>query len=46
VETLGEMTWVRDHGATLAQGWFIAKPANPPIRDTPTRTDDSTAMLA
>ena len=43
VETPGEMTWVQRHGATFAQGWFIAKPATPPIRDTPTRTDDSTA---
>lgn len=46
VETAGEMAWVRDHGATFAQGWFIAKPANPPIGGTPTRTDGSTAMPA
>jgi len=35
VETSGEMAWVRDHGANFAQGWFIAKPANPPITGTP-----------
>jgi len=46
VETSGEMAWVRDHGATFAQGWFIAKPVNPPLRGTPTRTDDSAAMPA
>lgn len=46
VEISGEMAWVRDHGATFAQGWFIAKPANPPLRGTPTRTGDSAAMPA
>jgi EAL domain-containing protein (putative c-di-GMP-specific phosphodiesterase class I) len=33
VETSEEMNWIQDHGATFAQGWFIAKPANPPVRD-------------
>ena len=46
VETTGEMAWVRGHGATFAQGWLIAKPANPPITDTPTRADDAMAMPA
>jgi len=32
VETSGEMLWVQAHGATFAQGWFIAKPANPPVK--------------
>jgi EAL domain-containing protein (putative c-di-GMP-specific phosphodiesterase class I) len=36
VETSGEMRWVQAHGATFAQGWFIAKPANPPVRDSST----------
>jgi EAL domain-containing protein (putative c-di-GMP-specific phosphodiesterase class I) len=36
VETAGELGWVQDHGATFAQGWFIARPANPPVRDTST----------
>jgi EAL domain-containing protein (putative c-di-GMP-specific phosphodiesterase class I) len=30
VERPGEMDWARSHGATLAQGWLVAKPANPP----------------
>jgi EAL domain-containing protein (putative c-di-GMP-specific phosphodiesterase class I) len=34
VETSGEMVWVQAHGATFAQGWFIAKPANPPVKDS------------
>ena len=46
VESAGEMAWVRDHGATFAQGWFIAKPASPPIGDIPARTDDPTAVSA
>ena len=29
-ETPQELDWVRTHGATFAQGWLIAKPANPP----------------
>jgi EAL domain-containing protein (putative c-di-GMP-specific phosphodiesterase class I) len=33
VETPQEMDWARSHGATLAQGWLVAKPANPPAGD-------------
>jgi EAL domain-containing protein (putative c-di-GMP-specific phosphodiesterase class I) len=36
VETAEEMNWIQAHGATFAQGWFIAKPANPPVRDIST----------
>ena len=31
VETPRELDWVRSHGATFAQGWFIARPTNPPV---------------
>ena len=30
VETVGEWNWIRDHGADLAQGYFVARPASPP----------------
>jgi len=36
VETSGEMRWVQAHGATFAQGWFIAPPANPPLESSST----------
>jgi EAL domain-containing protein (putative c-di-GMP-specific phosphodiesterase class I) len=46
VETSGEMGWVRAHGATFAQGWFISKPVNPPIRTIPSLIGDERAMPA
>ncbi len=36
VETAEEMAWIQSHGATFAQGWFIAKPASPPVRHSST----------
>ncbi len=30
IETEGEYRWVRDHGATYAQGFFFARPASTP----------------
>jgi len=30
VETRGEWEWVRDHGADLVQGFYFARPGNPP----------------
>lgn len=33
VETREELGWARDQGATYAQGYLIAKPANPPLRN-------------
>lgn len=34
VESSGELGWVQAYGATFAQGWFIAKPTNPPMKDS------------
>jgi EAL domain-containing protein (putative c-di-GMP-specific phosphodiesterase class I) len=31
IETTEEMNWVRDHGATFAQGYLIAKPSTLPL---------------
>lgn len=36
VQTSSEMGWVQAHGATFVQGWFIAKPSNPPVKDSST----------
>jgi EAL domain-containing protein (putative c-di-GMP-specific phosphodiesterase class I) len=33
IETPQELGWVQSHGATFAQGWLIAKPADPPVGD-------------
>ncbi|GAC1562881.1 MAG: EAL domain-containing protein [Herpetosiphon sp.] len=30
VETVGQLDWVREHGADYAQGYFIARPSSPP----------------
>lgn len=30
VETAEEWAWVRDHGAELVQGFYVARPGNPP----------------
>jgi len=46
VETSGEMGWVRTNGATFAQGWFISKPANPPVRDVSTQVGGANAVPA
>lgn len=32
VETHEELSWVRDRGATFAQGYLLANPTNPPLR--------------
>jgi EAL domain-containing protein (putative c-di-GMP-specific phosphodiesterase class I) len=44
VETSGEMGWVRANGATFAQGWFISKPSNPPVRNVDTLLGDENAV--
>jgi EAL domain-containing protein (putative c-di-GMP-specific phosphodiesterase class I) len=44
VETSGEMAWVRANGATFAQGWFISKPANPPVGDVSTQVGGVNAV--
>lgn len=31
IETEGELAWVRDHGATYAQGFLIARPKAAPL---------------
>ncbi|WP_036482707.1 EAL domain-containing protein [Myxosarcina sp. GI1] len=31
IESEAELNWVRQHGANFVQGYFIAKPSNPPI---------------
>jgi len=34
VETVEELEWVRERGATFVQGYLIAKPTSPPITNT------------
>jgi EAL domain-containing protein (putative c-di-GMP-specific phosphodiesterase class I) len=34
VETVEELEWVRERGASFVQGYLIAKPASPPIKVT------------
>ena len=35
VETLEELQWVRQQGATFVQGFLIARPSSPPVTTTP-----------
>lgn len=35
IECIEELTWLRNHGATFAQGYLIAKPAAVPVTTTP-----------
>lgn len=35
VESVEELNWVRERGATYVQGYLIAKPSHPPVRVTP-----------
>ncbi|HSP80413.1 MAG TPA: EAL domain-containing protein [Myxococcaceae bacterium] len=35
IETPEELRWVRQHGVDFVQGYLIAKPQNPPVRETP-----------
>ncbi|MBD2503669.1 EAL domain-containing protein [Anabaena azotica] len=47
IECIEELNWLRQHGATLAQGYLIAKPNAVPVTTTPQlQTHKSTAILA
>jgi EAL domain-containing protein (putative c-di-GMP-specific phosphodiesterase class I) len=35
VETLEELRWVQERGATFVQGYLIAKPSALPVKNTP-----------
>jgi EAL domain-containing protein (putative c-di-GMP-specific phosphodiesterase class I) len=39
IETQEELRWVRAHGVDFVQGYLIARPSSPPVRDTPAFTD-------
>ena len=43
IETEQELDWVKEHGATFAQGYLIAKPNTIPITKLPNPTDKAIA---
>ena len=43
IETEQELNWVKEHGATFAQGYLIAKPSTIPITNLPNSTDRAIA---
>lgn len=42
VETHEELEWARDRSASYAQGYLIARPASPPLKDLSTPHGQST----
>ena len=43
IETEQELNWVKEYGATFAQGYLIAKPSTIPITNLPNSTDRAIA---
>lgn len=46
IESLEELNWVRERGATFVQGYLIAKPTSPPLTTTPYLSMESMSVPA
>lgn len=46
IESLEELNWVRERGATFVQGYLVAKPASPPFTSTPALGMEAMSMPA
>ncbi|MBD2198489.1 MULTISPECIES: EAL domain-containing protein [Calothrix] len=45
IENIEELTWLKQRGATLAQGYLIAKPNLVPVKTTPQFEDDRSIII-